>query len=224
MQFFFISANLVKIGFVKPVYHTSFIRHILMAGSISAIFGSTLGSIGQSSAVPHKGIAKDENLYKSKSVAAEKTKNDDQQKRVEELKRIDERVRSHEASHAAAAGGLAQGTSFNMTTGPDGKQYATGGEVRIDISPVSGNPRATIAKMQVVRRAALAPMDPSGQDRAVAATAAATEAQARTELAEALSSQQIERQATAGNERHSLIITAYRKPQTSAQSSFSTVV
>lgn len=105
-----------------------------------------------------------------------------QQKRIEELKRIDAEVRAHESAHAAAAGGLARGTSFRTTTGPDGKSYAIGGEVKIDISPVAGNPQATLAKMQTVRRAALAPTDPSGQDRAVAAQATAIEAQAQSEI------------------------------------------
>ena len=56
--------------------------------------------------------------------------------------------------------------------------------MQIDLSPVRGNPQATIAKMQQVRRAALAPGEPSGQDRQVAAQAAALEREARKELAE----------------------------------------
>ena len=59
--------------------------------------------------------------------------------------------------------------------------YAVGGEVTIDTSPVKGDPQATVAKMEVVIRAALAPADPSGQDRSVAAQATQEEAQARQE-------------------------------------------
>jgi len=106
---------------------------------------------------------------------------EDEQKRIDELKKIDTQVRAHEAAHQAAAGGLARGKSFTYTTGPDGGQYAVGGEVQIDTSPIPNNPQATIAKMQQVQRAALAPADPSGQDMAVAAQASAAAQQARAE-------------------------------------------
>lgn len=101
---------------------------------------------------------------------------------VQKLKEEDHRVRSHEAAHQAAAGGLARGGSFTYETGPDGQRYAVGGEVSIDTSPVDGKPQATMMKMQQVQRAALAPADPSPQDRRVAAQAAAVEAKARGEL------------------------------------------
>jgi len=55
-----------------------------------------------------------------------------------------------------------------------------GGEVQIDTSP-AGSPEATIRKMQQIRRAALAPSQPSGTDRAVAAQASQVETQARME-------------------------------------------
>ena len=102
---------------------------------------------------------------------------------VAELAQTDRQVRAHEQAHLAVAGGLARGVSFSFTTGPDGKQYAVGGEVSIDTSPVSGDPQATIQKAQQIRAAASAPANPSGQDRAVAAQAAAMEAAARQELA-----------------------------------------
>ncbi len=104
------------------------------------------------------------------------------QKIIRALEKIDADVKAHEAAHQAAAGGLARGKSFGYTVGPDGKRYAISGEVKIDTSPVANNPRATIAKMQIVRRAALAPGDTSGQDRAVAAQAAKAEAAAQAQL------------------------------------------
>jgi hypothetical protein len=103
---------------------------------------------------------------------------------VAELQQIDRQGRAHEQAHLAAAGGLARGVSFSFTTGPDGQQYAVGGEVSLDTSPVSGDPRATIQKAQQIRAAASAPANPSGQDRAVAAQASAMEQAARQELAE----------------------------------------
>ena len=111
--------------------------------------------------------------------------NEEEQKQVEELKRRDAEVRRHEAAHKAAAGSHASGgPSFEFQAGPDGRRYAVGGEVQIDTSPVSGNPRATIAKLQQIRRAALAPANPSAQDRSVAAQAAQAEREARAEFAQ----------------------------------------
>lgn len=109
---------------------------------------------------------------------------------VKELRKTDQEVRSHEMAHMAAGGGLVRGgAKFEYQTGPDGRQYAIAGEVSIDTSPVSGDPRATIIKMQRIQSAAMAPAHPSGQDRQVAAQAAATAAKAQMELAkEGLSS------------------------------------
>lgn len=100
---------------------------------------------------------------------------------VNDLKRRDTEVKAHEAAHMAAGSGIVQGgASYEYQTGPDGKMYAVGGEVQIDVSSES-TPEATIQKMQQVRAAALAPAQPSGTDRAVAAQASQIEAQARME-------------------------------------------
>ncbi len=107
----------------------------------------------------------------------------EEKREVQQLKRVDAEVRRHEAAHASAGGAFTGSPSYTYQTGPDGKRYAVGGEVSIDASPVAGDPEATIAKMRTVRRAANAPADPSGQDRAVAAAAGRTESQARAELA-----------------------------------------
>lgn len=114
--------------------------------------------------------------------AAEKNLTSDQQAQVRELKQTDAEVRTHEQAHKTVGGPYAGSIQLEYTTGPDGRRYATAGEVPIDVSPVRGNPEATITKMEVVKRAALAPQDPSPQDRAVAAQADATKAQAQTEL------------------------------------------
>lgn len=102
---------------------------------------------------------------------------------VSELKQRDAEVKAHEAAHLAAAGGIARGgASFSYQQGPDGVRYAIGGEVNIDTSAVSGNPTATLLKADTIRRAALAPAEPSGQDLQVAASATALAAQAQAEL------------------------------------------
>ncbi len=108
---------------------------------------------------------------------------DEQKQVVSELQARDREVRAHEAAHKSAGGSLAGGMSFSYQTGPDGRRYAVGGEVSIDTGG-GGDPQATIAKMRQVISAALAPADPSSQDRAVAAAARATMADAQQQLSE----------------------------------------
>ncbi|RUQ32145.1 MAG: hypothetical protein EKK68_05880 [Candidatus Competibacteraceae bacterium] len=104
---------------------------------------------------------------------------------LSQLAQRDRQVRTHEAAHIAAGGMYVRGGArFSYTTGPDGQAYATGGEVSIDRSPVPNDPQATLQKLQQVQRAALAPADPSPQDRSVAAAAAVGMTQARIELAQ----------------------------------------
>jgi len=94
-----------------------------------------------------------------------------EQKVIEKLKLTDAKVRQHEQAHLAAAGGLAKGgASFSYQIGPDGKQYAVGGEVTIDTS-ILEDPKATSNKMHRVIAAAMAPADPSRQDYSIAASA-----------------------------------------------------
>lgn len=109
---------------------------------------------------------------------------EEEQKEVQELKKRDREVRQHEQAHLSVAGPYANGgAQFEYTRGPDGRQYATGGEVSIDVSP-ERTPEATIRKMRIVRRAALAPAEPSAQDRRVAAQASQNENRARVERAQ----------------------------------------
>ena len=110
---------------------------------------------------------------------------EEEQQQVQELKQRDREVRQHEQAHVSAGGQYVRGgASYEYTTGPDRKRYATGGEVSIDTSEVPDNPEATIRKAQVVYRAALAPAEPSGQDRRVASEAKQLESEARRDLAE----------------------------------------
>ena len=109
---------------------------------------------------------------------------EEEQREVEKLKERDSEVRRHEQAHKAAAGRYANGApSFEYEVGPDGRRYAVGGEVSIDVSPVEDDPQATIDKMRQIRSAATAPAEPSNQDRQVAAEAAQLEQQARADLA-----------------------------------------
>lgn len=101
---------------------------------------------------------------------------------LRQLAETDRKVRAHEAAHLAAAGDLAvSGASFGYTRGPDGRQYAVSGEVSISIRE-GRDATETLRLAEQVRRAALAPADPSGQDRSVAAQADAMASKARSEL------------------------------------------
>lgn len=103
---------------------------------------------------------------------------------IDQLKSRDMEVRQHEQAHMAAAGGLAvSGASYTYQRGPNGVDYATGGEVNIDTSP-GATPEETIERARTIQAAALAPAEPSGADRAVATQAQQMEMQARAELAQ----------------------------------------
>lgn len=113
---------------------------------------------------------------------SEKAQQAEQAQEIQRLKARDREVRAHEAAHMAAGGSVVKGGAhFQYKRGPDGVQYAVGGEVSIDASAES-TPEATLLKAERIRRAALAPADPSAQDRSVAASAAQMAAQARMEI------------------------------------------
>lgn len=116
---------------------------------------------------------------------------------LRKLKQRDAEVRAHERAHMAAAGGNAVGgPHYEYQKGPDGKQYAIGGHVDINLSSVDGDPEESEKNAQEVRRAALAPGQPSGQDRAVAAQAASMEAKAKTEKLEEKNDEQSDENST----------------------------
>lgn len=101
---------------------------------------------------------------------------------IQKLQQRDAEVKAHEQAHLSTAGQYAAGgASFSYQTGPNGKRYATGGEVPIDLSKEK-DPQATLAKMTQVRRAALAPANPSAADRNIAARASMMAAEAMSEL------------------------------------------
>lgn len=103
---------------------------------------------------------------------------------ISQLESRDREVRIHEQAHAAVGGQyVTSGPSYTYQTGPDGKRYAVGGNVGIDVSPIPNDPQATLAKARQVIQAAMAPAQPSSQDYAVAQSAQAMMQQAQQELA-----------------------------------------
>nr|WP_321241698.1 putative metalloprotease CJM1_0395 family protein [uncultured Tolumonas sp.] len=112
----------------------------------------------------------------------DKKKAQQEEQAVKDLKKRDTEVRTHEQAHKTAGGQYAESPAFDMTKGPDGKDYATGGHVNIDVSAIPNDPQATLNKMSQIKSAALAPAEPSSQDLKVAARADMVAVAARSEL------------------------------------------
>ena len=133
---------------------------------------------------------------------------DEEKQMVQQLRQRDAEVRRHEQAHLMAAGPYAMGSpSYTYQTGPDGQRYAVGGEVQIDLSPVPGDPEATLRKARQLQQAALAPAEPSATDRQVAMAASRMAQEALQELAEEqfekMKEARKERQAEKGSEAQS---------------------
>lgn len=107
-----------------------------------------------------------------------------EQKVIDQLAARDREVRAHEQAHKTAGGALAGAASYQYERGPDGVSYAVAGEVPIKLSSGSGDPEKDLAVARQVQQAALAPAEPSVQDRQVAAQAAQLEQQALQDIAE----------------------------------------
>lgn len=147
---------------------------------ISPVSASSLAAYSPSAALQTGTAAR--TRASATAAASQAELSQEQQQQIQQLEKTDKEVKAHEAAHLAAAGGLATGgATFKYDTGPDGKRYAVSGEVQISISE-GRTPAETIARAEQVRRAALAPANPSAQDQNVAAQAAQMEQRARAEL------------------------------------------
>jgi hypothetical protein len=131
-------------------------------------------------------VAKDNGQDDSagKENAEDKQQQQAEQQQLTALKQRDAEVRAHEQAHASLGGKYASPPQYEYERGPDGRRYAIGGEVSIDISEAS-TPEETIRKAQQVKAAALAPAEPSAQDLRVATEATQITLEARTEIASA---------------------------------------
>lgn len=173
--------------------------HLTTAAATTLLPQSTLGPVPRQETGSGPGGVRDSvrvssegrGLFESRPEESETGKTEgpdelsqEEKREVEELKSRDREVRAHEQAHVSALGGEGGSASFTYTTGPDGRQYATGGEVPISISEVSGNPSATIQRARKIASAALAPSQPSGADVKAAAQARELEAKARRDLSE----------------------------------------
>lgn len=158
-----------------------------MIGSIgnSSLFAmpSSLQAGGQKSANTG-GAGGAESTQGTNAASGGEQLSEEEQKQVQELKNRDREVRAHENAHKTVGGPYVGSISYETQTGPDGREYAIGGEAQIDASAIPGRPEATIRKMDVIIRAALAPAEPSSQDYAVARSAQQARLAAQRELRE----------------------------------------
>ncbi|WP_084190967.1 putative metalloprotease CJM1_0395 family protein [Methylomarinum vadi] len=155
-----------------------------MLSSVSPIHNTTGGSHRPAIRLGDDGSQTSDRTKKTPGPApAQNALSLEELKAVQQLETRDREVRAHEQAHLGAAGNLALGgANFTYATGLDGKRYAIGGEVNIDIAEIAGDPEATLKKADMIRRAALAPSKPSSQDQRVAGKAAAMANQAQLEL------------------------------------------
>lgn len=128
-----------------------------------------------------------------------------EQQTIKKLSTLDREVRNHELAHASVGGKYAGSPTYQYERGPDGINYAVAGEVTISTSPIKGNPELTIEKAQIIRRAALAPADPSPQDQKVAMEALQLEAEARVELSLERQQEQQEADASANEDKQTMV-------------------
>ncbi|GEK09719.1 catalase [Pseudoalteromonas sp. McH1-7] len=148
------------------------------------LYGSD-GKTEQGKKVEGKGEEQQEEGQEKGKSEQEQQQAEQEEQIVQELKARDREVRLHEQAHARVGGQYAGSPSYEYQRGPDGNNYAIGGQVMIDVAPIEGDPQATIEKMQTVRAAALAPAEPSGADRAIAADATQKLSAAQADLAKA---------------------------------------
>ncbi len=163
-----------------PAANTETTENHAPAGQLSVELVTTLQE-GET-AEPKAEEASTAQAAEDQAEAVEEAVSAQEDAQIEVLEARDQEVRTHEQAHAIAGGPFAGSPSYEYQTGPNGRQYAVGGEVQIDTAPIPGDPSATIAKMDIVIRAALAPAEPSAQDRSVAAAASKQRAEAQAEL------------------------------------------
>lgn len=122
-------------------------------------------------------------LYKAEQNKQEELTQQEEQE-LAKLKNTDAEVKRHENAHKAMAAGLqTSGPNYEYETGPDGKKYAVAGDVNISYQK-SSDPEINLKNAQKLKAAALAPAEPSAQDRSVARKADMEIAKAKQEILE----------------------------------------
>jgi len=107
---------------------------------------------------------------------------------LRELERRDQEVRTQDMAFLAAAGGAAGSYSLQYETGPDGRRYATGADIKLDTSS-GATPEQTLAKARALRAASMSARASSDVNAATKAVRMEAEARAEIERARAAESQ-----------------------------------
>lgn len=123
-------------------------------------------------------------LYKAEQNQPKEELTTQEKQELAKLKITDAEVKRHENAHKAMAAGLqTSGPNYEYETGPDGKKYAVAGDVNISYQK-SSDPEVNLKNAQKLKAAALAPAEPSAQDRSVARKADMEIAKAKQEILE----------------------------------------
>jgi len=77
-------------------------------------------------------------------------------------------VQEHEMDHFVTGSPYTRAPEYWCVTGPDDKMYAIGGITPMDVSPIPGDIAGTLSKYRKLKRAALAPHQPSDVDEMLA--------------------------------------------------------
>jgi hypothetical protein len=101
--------------------------------------------------------------------------------KLRELERKDQQVRTRDMAFLAAAGGAAGSVALEYETGPDGRRYAVGADIKLDTS-AGATPEQTLAKARALRAATMSARSDSSADASAAAKAVRMEAEARAEI------------------------------------------
>jgi hypothetical protein len=108
--------------------------------------------------------------------------NAEQRRETQNLEQSGRQARAHERAQRAALESYTSSVQLRYEPGPDGRRYLVEAEVPLDVTPVPGDPAATLRKMEAIRRATSSGR-PSSSARNAAAEAAQLAMRARAELA-----------------------------------------
>ncbi len=110
-------------------------------------------------------------------------KSEEENRALQKLKNRDQEVRQHEAQHSRNLETIPiGGPQYTYTIGPDGKVYATGGQV-IVATGTSSDPETALRKARALKSTALSTGEPSSTDMAAAVSAREMEMEAIIKMA-----------------------------------------
>ncbi|NQZ29669.1 MAG: hypothetical protein HRU06_00240 [Oceanospirillaceae bacterium] len=177
-------------NFSSQVESTSVVTQIVVGVEAAvAVYGQLVSESvegGKNDRASHQANTEvSKNVSASSELKAELKVEQAELKITQQLAARDREVKAHEQTHASIGGSYASAPRFDYTSGPDGRLYATSGEVSIDTSAVESDPQATLEKAQVIIRAALSVTEPSNADRQIAAEAKSLALRAMSDIREA---------------------------------------